>query len=89
MTSKMRPALLILAFSATVAAAITGLSFSAETKEVNLAETCALAAWPLIPAECLDGGTGYEVRQISADAPAQVDLQEMTLRFTDAFGAAS
>lgn len=89
MTTKIRPALLILAFSATVAAAITGLSFSAETKEVNLAETCAQAAWPMIPAECLDGGTGQEVRQISAVAPAEVDLQEMTLRFTDAFGAAS
>jgi len=89
MTSKIRPALLVLAFSATVAAAITGLSFRGETKEVNLAETCAQAAWPLIPAECLDGGKGHEVRQISADAPAKVELQEMTLRFTDAFGAAS
>jgi hypothetical protein len=56
MRKVIRPVLLAVAFAAT-AAAITGLAFRAETKEAGLVEnTCAKAAWPLIPAKCLDGG---------------------------------
>jgi hypothetical protein len=84
MSTITRPALLALAFSATVAAAITGLTFRGETKEAaTVAETCARMAWPNIPARCLEGGRGHDVRFISTDLPATDGT--LALRFTDAF----
>ena len=70
-------------FAALVAAAVTGTSLRGETREVNRAETCAHAAWPQIPAGCLDGGKGYDVRFVTANAPV-VD-EAMQLRFAAAF----
>ena len=78
-----RKALLATAFAATVAAALTGASLRGETKEVDLATTCAAAEWPMIPAACLNGGPGSEVRYVTADN--QIDAREMERRFAVAF----
>lgn len=78
-----RKTLLATAFAATVAAALTGASLRGETKEVDLAATCATAAWPMIPAACLDGGPGQEVRYVSADVRA--GDRDMGERFAIAF----
>ncbi|MEO8668822.1 MAG: hypothetical protein ABI399_09915 [Bauldia sp.] len=56
--TKFRSAMLTTAFAVVVAAALTGSSLRGETHEVNVAETCARAAWPEIPAGCLEGGPG-------------------------------
>jgi hypothetical protein len=78
-----RKTLLGLAFAATVAGALTGATFRGETKEVDLAATCATAAWPNIPAACLEGGDGQDVRYVTADN--RLDMSEMELRFSVAF----
>ena len=72
MNSKFRPVFLAIAFSVTVAAAITGATLRGETKEstVAIVTDCAEAAWPMIPAGCLKGGDGREVRMIGADVDA-------------------
>ncbi len=56
--------LLAVAFAATVAGGVSALTLRGETKEAGLVDTCAGAAWPLIPAKCLDGGRGADVRVI-------------------------
>jgi hypothetical protein len=62
------------AFAVTVAAGITGLTYRGETKEAGFVENaCAAAAWPLIPARCLDGGRGHDVRVIT-DTPSAEQL---------------
>lgn len=78
-----RKTLLATAFAATVAATLTGASLRGETKEVDLAATCATAAWPMIPAACLDGGPGREVRYVTADV-RETD-RDMEERFAIAF----
>ena len=56
MTTRTRKIFVAVAFAATVAAAVTGATLSGETREApTVAEACATAEWPLIPAECLDG----------------------------------
>jgi hypothetical protein len=72
MNSKFRPVFLAVAFSVTVAAAITGATLRGETKEsvVTAVTDCAEAAWPAIPAGCIKGGDGREVRMIGADVDA-------------------
>jgi hypothetical protein len=61
-----RMVLLAGAFAVTVAAGITGLTYRGETKEAGFVENaCAAAAWPLIPARCLDGGRGHDVRVVA------------------------
>jgi hypothetical protein len=80
MNAKLRSALPIIAFAATVVVALAGATLRGETKEspvAPVAEACAKAAWPMIPANCLVGGKGQEVRQVNAD--------EMQLRFTTSF----
>lgn len=76
------------AFAVTVAAGITGLTYRAETKEAGFVENaCAAAAWPLIPARCLDGGRGHDVRVIT-DVPVGEQLPPsiaMNTRFKTAF----
>jgi hypothetical protein len=81
MYQSIRSTLLITAFAATVAAALTA-AFPGETREVNVAETCAHAAWPEIPAGCLDGGKGRDVRYVTANKAADDD---MATRFAAAF----
>ncbi len=78
----LRKILLATAFAATVAGALTGASLRGETKEVDLAATCAAAEWPMIPAGCLDG-TARDVRYVTADN--QIDAREMERRFEVAF----
>jgi len=71
------------AFSASVAGALTGAALSGETHEINTAETCASALWPMIPAECLDGAPIRNVRHATANlAYLDPNLQE---RFAVAF----
>jgi len=83
-----RTLLLAAAFAATVAAGITGLTYRGETKEAGFVENaCAKAAWPLIPARCLDGGRDHDVRVIT-DVPVGEQLQRsaaMDARFKSAF----
>jgi hypothetical protein len=78
-----RKALLATAFAATVAGALTGATFRGETKEFDLAATCAAAEWPNIPAACLEGSDGKDIRYVTADN--RLDMSDMELRFTVAF----
>ena len=66
MNTRIRQTLVAVAFAATAAAGIAGATLSGETRETDLAATCAAAAWPMIPAACLDG-THSDVRYVSAD----------------------
>ena len=75
-----RKALLSIAFAATVAGALTGASLRGETKELDI---CAAAAWPMIPAACLEGGIGQDVRYVSADNHGHGS--KMAARFEIAF----
>ena len=79
MYRSIRSTLLITAFAATVAGALTA-AFPGETREVSFAETCSHAAWPEIPAGCLDGGKGHDVRFVTANVKA-----DMQVRFAEAF----
>jgi hypothetical protein len=63
-------------------AILNGVSAPGETREMNLATTCAHMDWPAIPASCLIGATARPVRVIS-DAPRQAD--DMAMRFATAF----
>ena len=83
MTTRTRKALAAIAFSAVAAAAITGATLRGETKETSLAETCATAQWPQIPAACLDNARNIEVRYVTADPVRMSD--DMELRFETAF----
>lgn len=66
MNTRIRQTLVAVAFTATVIAGIAGATLRGETKETDLAATCATAAWPMIPAACLDGADS-DVRYISAN----------------------
>ena len=78
-----RKALLATAFAVIAAGALTGATFGGESKEVDPAATCAAAEWPNIPAACLEGSNGKDVRYVTADN--RLDMSEMELRFTVAF----
>jgi hypothetical protein len=65
MQGTIRPVLLALAFAATVAGGVSALTLRGETKEAGIVDACAGAAWPRIPAQCLDGGRGADVRVIA------------------------
>lgn len=78
----MRKGLLATAFAATVAAALTGASLRGETKEADMEATCAAAAWPQIPAACLEGGQNRDVRYVTADNTLD---RNMEARFAIAF----
>lgn len=71
------------AFSASVAGALTGAALSGEAPEINTAETCAAALWPMIPAECLEGASTHEVRYATANS-AELD-RNLPERFQVAF----
>lgn len=83
MSMSIRSAALAVAFAATVATAFTATSFRGETKEMSLADSCSRAAWPMIPAACLEGGASDAVRYVSADPAPQARTIED--RFATAF----
>jgi hypothetical protein len=78
-----RPVLLAAVFAATAAAAIAGAAVRGESRDNPREVACAAAEWPMIPAECLEGGDG-DVRVIDGDlraAEAEYDAEEDELRF--------
>ena len=85
MTMKKRNKLMAAAFAVTVAAGLTGLSMSGQTREANLGQACAHATWPMIPVQCLAGtDQGRSVRTVTTRAA--IDAPEtMAERFTLAF----
>ena len=78
-----RKTLLATAFAATVAATLTGASLRGETKEVDMTAICNTAAWPMIPAACIDGAGAQSVRYVTADI-SESD-RDMKDRFAVAF----
>jgi hypothetical protein len=82
MNIRIRRALVAVAFSAVAAAAVTGATIRGETKETSLADVCAKADWPKIPAACIEGGSGAEVRYVDPDMRV---TDAMKLRFNSAF----
>ncbi len=77
MNTNKRSVLMAVAFAATVAAGLTGLSMSGQTKELSLDDTCAHATWPVIPAACLTGAdNGRTVRvvqtRVAVDQPETI-----------------
>lgn len=88
MTTRTRQIFAAVAFAAIAAAAVTGATLRGETREAQtLAEACAKAEWPLIPAECLDGAATQDVRVVTGNesAGAAVAAAEMSDRFAIAF----
>jgi hypothetical protein len=79
---KGRGAMLATVFALTVAAGITGVTFTGVTKEASIDEACAHVTWPTIPAYCLEGATDRPVRVISID---RVEHSPMFARFEVAF----
>lgn len=67
MTTKTRKIFAAVAVIVTAAAGITGATLSGESKETDLAAFCDTAAWPNIPAQCLEGSNDGPVRFVSAD----------------------
>jgi hypothetical protein len=94
MGTQVRTALLAFAFLATTAAVITGATLRGESKESPEQQICASATWPMIPANCLEGGKGRDVRPVGADvdafdaeadAEAQEERGDMQIRFAADF----
>lgn len=88
MTARTRKIFVAVAFAVTVAAAVTGATLRGETREApTVAEACATADWPLIPAECLDGASNRSVRVIGGQETAvqKFAAADMTERFAVAF----
>lgn len=78
-----RPVMLAALFAATAAAAITGAAVRSESRDTPLEAICAAASWPMLPADCIEGGD-RAVRVIDADlqaAEAEADAEEDDLRF--------
>ena len=88
MTTRTRQIFAVVAFATIVAAGVTGATLSGQTREApTVAEICAKADWPLIPAECLDGFAGRHVRVVTGQEVAvqKFAAAEMTERFAVAF----
>jgi hypothetical protein len=87
MKSTIRPLLLVAAFAATAAGGVTALTLRGESKEAGLVENaCARAAWPLIPANCLDGGSRAGVRVIADLAAGEApEVLTIAARFSADF----
>ena len=73
---RIKTPLAAVAFAATAALAITGLSLRGETRETSLEEACSHATWPAIPAHCQIGGTSRTVRTVTADHAVDGGLPE-------------
>ena len=91
MNTKFRPAFMALAVSAIAVVAITGATLRGKSKEgLSVADTCATAAWPLIPANCIPDASGRQVRMVgveadTADATIGKVADGMQLRFARDF----
>ena len=91
MITRTRKFLAVVAITATAAAVVAGATLRGETREApTTAEICSTAAWPNIPAECLDGAGHGNVRVIGFNktaAPVATTLaaSEMDERFAVAF----
>ena len=88
MTARTRPIFVAVAFAVTVAAAVTGATLRGETREAaTVAEACAAAEWPLIPAECLEGAGNRSVRVVTGQEAAiqKYAATDMDERFAVAF----
>ncbi len=85
MNTNKRTFLMASAFAVTVAAGLTGLSMSAQTKESPLADACAHATWPMIPGQCLSGGDGDRTVRTVATRTAVALPETMGERFALAF----
>lgn len=81
-TRKGRGATLTMVFALTVAAGLTGATFTGVTKEASIDEACAHVTWPLIPAYCLEGASDRPIRVISMD---RAEHSAMFARFAVAF----
>jgi hypothetical protein len=90
MNGWVRTALAAIAFVAIVAVAIAAAPLRGETKETSNEQLCSTVAWPMIPANCLEGGATRTVRPIGADvdafdaeddAEADEALADMQVRF--------
>jgi len=88
MSKRSRQFLAVVAITATAAVAVAGATLRGETREApTVQEACADAAWPMIPAQCLEGAGERTVRYVTGtegqnDIAAVTGLQE---RFTIAF----
>ena len=71
-----RLALATCAFLAMIAAVTVGAASRGETNEVAAKDICRNAAWPMIPAQCLIGSTGRDVRPVGAGAEVGVPSAE-------------
>jgi hypothetical protein len=83
MRTPVRSTLLATAFAAAIAGELTGTSLGGEIKNVEPATVCAVAAWPWIPAACLEGVLTDQARYVTADN--MPDAREMERRFVIAF----
>ncbi len=87
----LRPTLIAFGVVAAMATVASGfMTLRGETKEASAVTICAAAAWPMIPANCLEGGSGRTVRNVSMErvddavsaSPGQLAMQA---RFDTAF----
>ncbi len=85
MKTNKRSMLLAVAFALTVAAGLTGLSMSGQSKESSLTEACAHATWPMIPAPCLAGADNGRAVRTVATRTAVAGPETMSERFALAF----
>jgi hypothetical protein len=83
MRRTVRLALLATAFAVTIAGELTGASFGGEVRDVDPAIICAEVAWPWIPAVCLKGNSGDQVRYVTTDHV--VNARKIDPRFVAAF----
>lgn len=85
MNTEKRSILMAGAFAVTVAAGLTGLSLTGETKESNLDLACAHATWPTIPSQCLEGADSARTVRIVTTRGAVEPPEAMPTRFALAF----
>ena len=85
MNRNKRSVLTAVAFAITVAAGLTGLAMSGQTRESNPNQFCAHATWPMIPAECLQGADRDRTVRTVATRTAVEGPESMAARFALAF----
>lgn len=84
-----RPTLIAAGVVAAVAAGAMGLmTFGGETREADARTLCATAAWPIIPAECLQGAEKRPVRVVGDVAVAVPARGSETLAMRERFDTA-
>jgi hypothetical protein len=86
MQTIIRPLAIGIVFAAIAAAGVTALTLRGETKEAGFVENaCAKAAWPLIPAKCLEGSHGADVRIVDDQTGGEQALASPTPTMTERF----